>query len=216
MPASGETRIKNPRYMVCTVSTVLARKTLARAQIGFQTKALKFIVFFGVAMLFGVAMPFSRVRQIGAVVLIAFLAFMFAGCEQTADVAQQKTLSVPSSDQDVEWKQFVDDVARSKRIMGKTKSIYVRFLATTEDTKGHLRDTQQSFKRGVEPGTLMVFGSYNSRNMADLLVDAFNTEYIDGKLTGARLVFVGQRTDEARVKAASVKSGVTFEFYPVD
>lgn len=161
-------------------------------------------------------MPFSRVRQIGAIVLTAFLALMSAGCEEKVSVAAQKTISVPSTDQDVEWKQFVDDVARSKRILGKTKSIYVRFLATTEDTKGHLRDTQQSFTRGVAPGTLLVFGSYNSRNMADLLVDAFNTEYIDGKLTGARLVFVGQRTDEARVRAASVKSGVTFEFYPVD
>jgi len=158
----------------------------------------------------------NRARQIGAIVLTAFLALMSAGCKETVSVAEQKIISVPSTDQDVEWKQFVDDVARSKRIKGKTKSIYVRFLATTEDTKGHLRDTQQSFSRGVAPGTLLVFGSYNSRNMADLLVDAFNTEYIDGKLTGARLVFVGQRTDEARVKAASAKSGVTLEFYPVD
>lgn len=161
-------------------------------------------------------MPFSRARQIGVFVLTAFLALISAGCDDTATVSAQKTISVPSTDLDVEWKQFVDDVARSKRIKGKTKSIYVRFLATTEDTKGHLRDTQQSFSRGVAPGTLMVYGSYNSRNMADLLVDALSTEYIDGKLSGARLVFVGQRTDEPRVKAASVKSGVTFEFYPVD
>ncbi len=161
-------------------------------------------------------MQFRRARQIGVIILTAFLALISVGCDDTAKVTAQKTISVPSTDLDVEWKQFVDDVARSKRIKGKTTSIYVRFLATTEDTKGHLRDTQQSFSRGVAPGTLMVFGSYNSRNMADLLVDAFNTEYIDGKLSGARLVFVGQRTDEARVKEASLKSGVTFEFYPVD
>jgi hypothetical protein len=137
------------------------------------------------------------------------------GCEKPVEVVVN-TISVPSTDQDSEWKKFVEDVARSKRIKGKTKGIYVRFLGTTEDTKGHLRDTVGQFTRGVEQGSLMVYGSYNSRNMADLLVEAFSTEYIDGKLNGTRLVFVGQRGDEARVRAASTKSGVAFEFYPVD
>jgi hypothetical protein len=140
---------------------------------------------------------------------------LITGCEKE-QTAQVKGIVVPTTDQDNEWKEFVNQIARSKFIKGKTKSVYVRFLGTTEDTQGHLRDTVNSFSRGVEPGVLMVYGSYNSRNMADLLVEALQTEYIDGKLNGARLVFVGQRRDEERIKTAAVKSGVIFEFYPVD
>ncbi len=161
-------------------------------------------------------MKFRRTGHVCVFVMAVMFAFVLSACGDKVQVNEVKTIQIPSTDQDIEWKQFVHDVAVSKNIKGKTKNVYVRFLATTEDTKGHLRDTVQSFSRGVAPGTLMVFGSYNSRNMADLLVTAFNTDYIDGKLTGARLVFVGQRGDEAKVRAASVKSGVTFEFYPVD
>jgi hypothetical protein len=161
-------------------------------------------------------MKFHRTTRLCVVAVTLILALALVACGDKAAVSEVKTIQIPSTDQDVEWKKFVHDVAVSKNIKGKTKNVYVRFLATTEDTKGHLRDTVQSFSRGVAPGTLMVFGSYNSRNMADLLVTAFNTDYIDGKLIGARLVFVGQRGDEAKVRAASIKSGVTFEFYPVD
>ena len=159
--------------------------------------------------------PKFRLFNFTALLLALCSLFWLAGCEEK-QVVQEKKLTVPVTDQDTEWKQFVNDVARSLYVKGKTKRVFVRFLGTTEDTKGHLRDMIQSFDRGVEQGNLMVYGSYNSRNMADMLVEAFSIEYIDGKLSGSRLVFVGQRRDEARVREASIKSGVTFEFYPVD
>jgi hypothetical protein len=189
-----------------------ARKDLLAEAARFRLHPITFY-FFGVFM--RQTFPRAPFLRVLAILLALSCVFVISGCEKEAAVTV-KTLSVPSTDQDSEWKEFVNEVAKSKRIKGKTKGIYVRFLGTTEDTKGHLRDTIQSFSRGIAPGSLLVFGSYNSRNMADLLVEAFETEYIDGKLNGARLVFVGQRADEARVKAASIKSGVTFEFYPVD
>jgi hypothetical protein len=123
---------------------------------------------------------------------------------------------IPSTDLDSEWKTFVEDIAKSKRIKGKTKGIYLRFFGAMDDPTPHLKDTQNIFNRGVEPGSLLVFGSNNSRNMADLLVTALNLPGIDGKLNGSRLLFVGAREDEAQVREASAKSGVTFEFYPTN
>jgi hypothetical protein len=153
-------------------------------------------------------------------ILQALLACLFiivlGGCKEEQVQVKTDVITVPTTDVDADWKEFINKVARSKYIKGKTKKLYVRFLGSQEDTKGHLRDTIQTFSRGVESGMLQVFGSQNSRNMSDLLVEAFNTEYIDGKLNGSRLVFVGKREDEARVREASVKSGVTFEFYPID
>jgi hypothetical protein len=139
-----------------------------------------------------------------------------SACKPEATEATVKTITLPTTDVDADWKEFVNQVARSKFVKGKTKKLYVRFLGSQEDTKGHLRDTINIFTRGVENGTLQVFGSQNSRNMSELLVEAFNTEYIDGKLNGSRFVFIGSRQHEAEVREAAIKSGVTFEFYPID
>jgi hypothetical protein len=141
---------------------------------------------------------------------------VLSACKPEETEVAVKSIVLPTTDVDADWKEFVSQVARSKFIKGKTKKLYVRFLGSQEDTKGHLRDTINIFTRGVENGTLQVFGSQNSRNMSELLVEAFNTEYIDGKLNGSRFVFIGQRQHEAAVRDAAIKSGVTFEFYPID
>ena len=140
---------------------------------------------------------------------------VLSGCKPE-EAQGPAALTVPLTDQDDEWNVFIKEVAKSKRIKGKTKGIYVRFLGTTEDPSLHLKDTISIFQRGVEQGSLFVFGSYNSRNMADLLVSAFSAENIDGKLNGSRLLFIGRREDETRVRATTAKSGVGFEFFPVD
>jgi hypothetical protein len=157
-----------------------------------------------------------RLSVLLQILLVGLTLMSLAGCKEEQVQVKSDVITVPSTDLDAEWKEFVNKVARSKFIKGKSKNLYVRFLGAQEDTKGHLRDTIQTFSRGVEAGNVQVFGSQNSRNMSDLLVEAFSTEYIDGKLNGSRLVFIGRRADEARVREASVKSGVTFEFYPID
>jgi len=138
-----------------------------------------------------------------------------SACSEPA-VEQNQGIAVPTTDIDAEWKKFVEEVARSKRVKGKTKGIYFRFFGTMDNPTPHLKDTQNIFNRGVEPGSLLVFGSNNSRNMSDLLITALGMEGIDGKLNGSRLVFVGQKEHEAAVRDASVKSGVSFEFYPTN
>jgi len=150
-------------------------------------------------------------------ILLMSIAMLFglSACEEQAS-PQTQGIAVPTTDIDAEWKKFVEEVARSKKIKGKTKGVYFRFFGTMDNPTPHLKDTQDIFNRGVEPGSLMVFGSNNSRNMSDLLVTAFSMQGIDGKLSGSRLVFVGQREHESAVKDASVKSGVSFEFYPTN
>lgn len=154
-------------------------------------------------------------RFFAILLLSVAMLFGLSACEeQTAPQAQG--IAVPTTDIDEEWKKFVEEVARSKKVKGKTKGIYLRFFGTMDDPTPHLKDTQNIFNRGVEPGSLMVFGSNNSRNMSDLLVTALSIPGIDGKLSGSRLLFVGQREHESAVKDASVKSGVSFEFYPTN
>jgi len=154
-------------------------------------------------------------RFFAILLLSVALLFGLSACEDQAP-EQAPGIAVPSTDIDAEWKKFVEEVARSKKIKGKTKGVYFRFFGTMDDPTPHLKNTQDIFNRGVEPGTLMVFGSNNSRNMSDLLVTSLSMQGIDGKLSGSRLVFVGQREHESAVKDASVKSGVSFEFYPTN
>lgn len=155
------------------------------------------------------------IRSFAILALSIALLFSLSGCEEKAP-EQASGIAVPSTDIDEEWKKFVEEVARTKKIKGKTKGIYLRFFGTMDDPTPHLKDTQRLFNQGVEPGSLLVFGSNNSRNMSDLLVTALGMQYIDGKLAGSRLLFVGQREHEAAVRDASVKSGVSFEFYPTN
>ena len=150
------------------------------------------------------------------ILAVLLVVIAFSACQSETTEATVKAITLPTTDVDADWKEFINQVARSKFVKGKTKKLYVRFLGSQEDTKGHLRDTINIFTRGVENGTLQVFGSQNSRNMSELLVEAFNTEYIDGKLNGSRFVFIGSRQHETAVREAAIKSGVTFEFYPID
>jgi len=154
-------------------------------------------------------------RFFAILLLSVAMLFGLSACEEQAP-EQAPGIAVPSTDIDAEWKKFVEQVARSKNIKGKTKGVYLRFFGTMENPTPHLKDTQNIFNRGVEPGSLLVFGSNNSRNMSDLLVTSLSMQGIDGKLSGSRLVFVGQREHESAVKDASVKSGVSFEFYPTN
>jgi hypothetical protein len=156
--------------------------------------------------------------MLSALLFVLILGTM-SGCgKEETPVETTKTLTPPTSDRDEEWRTFVRDVAKSKYVPGKTSGgqVFVRFLGTTEAIEGHLRDTTNQFSRPMQRGSVMVYGSYNSRNMAKLLVDAFSTPGIDGNLSGSTLVFVGRRSDEKAVREASVKSGVTLEFFPVD
>ncbi len=160
-------------------------------------------------------MRFFAIRPFAILLLSIAMLFGLSACEEKVP-EQASGIAVPSTDIDEDWKKFVKEVAQSKKIKGKTKGIYLRFFGTMDDPTPHLKDTQNMFNRGVEPGTLLVFGSNNSRNMSDLLVTALSMQYIDGKLAGSRLLFVGQREHEAAVRDASVKSGVNFEFYPTN
>ena len=76
------------------------------------------------------------------------LACVLSACEEK--VQAPEPLKVPLTDQDIEWKAYVQEVAKSNKIKGKTKGIYVRFLGTTEDPSRHLKDTINIFQRGVE------------------------------------------------------------------
>jgi hypothetical protein len=162
----------------------------------------------------------NRVRNLSFVLLLALSvigALSMTACKKEAAAGQEeKKLTIPTTDQDEEWKAFVREVAKSKYVAGKTGQVYVRFLGTTEAIDGHRRDTVMQFSRQMARGSMMVYGSYNSRNMAQILIDAFNTPGIEGNLSGSTLVFVGQRLDGEKVKEASVKSGVTLEVFPVD
>ncbi len=162
----------------------------------------------------------NHVRSLSYVLLLALTVVgslsMTACKKEEAAPQEDKKLTIPTTDQDDEWKAFVRAVAQSKYVPGKTGQVYVRFLGTTEAVDGHRRDTAAQFSRQMARGSMMVYGSYNSRNMAQILVDAFNTPGIEGNLSGSTLVFVGRRLDGEKVKEASVKSGVNLEVFPVD
>ncbi len=158
----------------------------------------------------------SRFLRALCLTLAVVTAFSVTSCKKEEAAVQDTSLKVPSTDRDEEWKAYVQAVAKSKRVVGKTKNTYVRFLGATEDPAPHLRDTTRIFQVGAQAGTLIVFGSQNSRNMSDLLEQSLTAEGVDGRLMGVRIVFVGRKEDEARLQAAAPKSGATLEFVAID
>lgn len=154
------------------------------------------------------------------ILLLAVLALpTLSGCKQDeapAPKAQAPAAPKPSSATDeAGWDRYItDQVMRHK---GDATSVFPYTLpapgaADFDGTFARQVDkVKEDVARGGVDGTLMAFGSADSKKTADMIVASFDKAGND-TMKGVRVLFIGDAADRDRAEAAVKPSGAKFEF----
>lgn len=134
--------------------------------------------------------------------------------------AEPVVLQVPTSTNDQEWKLYLSGVVK-QNMKGVRSSPYMYYLpsATVEDFEDQynrqLDNVMGVVMRTVTPGNMLAFGSPESSRMADLVIESFK-EAQAGSFKGVKVLLVGKKEDEQRVREALAASEAEFIFLPLD
>jgi hypothetical protein len=155
--------------------------------------------------------------------ILLALAFSAAvGCgkkEEEKVVAAPAVVQPPANAEDNQaWKLYLMSVVK-QNMEGIKNSPYMYYLpgAARPETEEYIRQLDNVVGvvgRGVLPGNMLAFGSPDSANLANLVVEAF-TDISAGSMKDVRVLFIGSAADNERVKAAVAPSGATYVFHEV-
>lgn len=153
--------------------------------------------------------------------LLAVLALpVLAACNKdegtkTAKVEAPAVAKPTDPNNETAWNAYITD--QVKRHLDGAGSVYAYTLPApnSEDYEGsftrQLDKAKEDVSRGGVEGTLMAFGSADSKKSADLIEQAFAKAGTD-TMKGVRVLFIGDAADRARAEAAVKPSGAKFEF----
>lgn len=153
--------------------------------------------------------------------LVAGLSVSLVACKKEEEVkkVEKAALAAPINEDSAAWKEYVSDVVR-RNMDGVTGQPFVYLLPAEsvegfEDSYDRLLDKASTdISRGILGGSMLAYSaaSPSSTKIADLVVTAFESQKVEGKLKGVKLVFIGKPEDSERVKAAVAASGVNYVF----
>lgn len=137
--------------------------------------------------------------------------------EAAKPVVAPVVLTVPTDPADLEgWKKYLGGTVK-QNMEGIRQRPYMYFVpaVTDEETQrqydAQLTNIQDTLARGVLPGNMVAFGSPDSVKLGDLVVEAFKLAGA-GSLKGVRVLFIGARAEEQRVRDAVAPSDGDFVF----
>lgn len=160
-------------------------------------------------------------KTITRLLLLAVLALpVLVACKkdegaQTAKVETPAVAKPADPNNGDAWDNYIKDQV-TRHLDGAT-SVYAYTLppANSEDYEGaytrQLDKAKEDVARGGVEGTLLAFGSPDSKKSADMIVAAFDTAGAD-TMKGVRVLFIGDAADRDRAEAAVKKSGAKFDF----
>jgi hypothetical protein len=149
-------------------------------------------------------------------ILLALSLFLVA-CGQKAEEAPAgpDPLTVPASADKKAWATFMNAVIRETKFKDGAKGIYPYFIDPAEDNERKLEVIGDSVRNGMQPGYAFVITSSDSAKAADFIVTAF-AEAKPDTLRQTKMLFIGKKSDEARVRAAVEPSGMAVIFHGTD
>lgn len=134
---------------------------------------------------------------------------------QTAKVEAPAVAKPADPNNENAWNAYITD--QVKRHLDGAGSVYAYTLPApnSQDYEGaftrQLDKAKEDVSRGGVEGTLMAFGSADSKKSADLVEQSFAKAGTD-TMKGVRVLFIGDAADRARAEAAVKPSGAKFEF----
>ena len=138
-------------------------------------------------------------------------------------------IAAPTSTDDAAWKQYLGSVvAKPEYQEVVTDRTIPYYLPANSLTPDNLPDTEESspysrqmevvkpaIERTVTKGQLLVFGSPDSKTMADFVVEAF-TGAQPNAVKGSHVLFIGKSEDAERVKVVVEAAGGGFLFEEIE
>ena len=145
------------------------------------------------------------------------------GPEEGKKAAAPVVVAVPTTDDSNAWKVYLGSVAAKPQYQEVvTERTIPYFLPANSKTLDNLPNTEESspysrqmevvkpaIERTVTKGQLLVFGSPDSKTMADFIVEAFTGATPDA-VRGSSVLFIGKSEDAERVKAIVEAAGGSF------
>jgi hypothetical protein len=167
-------------------------------------------------------------NRLTTTMLLIAVAIFLPACEtgEAPSVAPKKAAPVvlvaPKGTDDTQWQDYLKQVVQ-QNMNGVTDRVYPYYLPvdstvpTPGDSEGksqydrQLDNVSSVVARTVLPGNMLVFGSPDSKQMADLVVAAFTGAREDA-LRGSQVLFIGRTDDRDRVREAVEAAGAKFIF----
>lgn len=154
-------------------------------------------------------------RRLLAIAALCGVAFLLTACE-SAPPPPDPAKTVPADPSDsAAWKKYVAAVSKTYVPTDQSSRIFATFVEAGSDeekTSRHIENVKNFIGRGIAEGTTLLFASPDSALMASVIERAFAEPRVD-LLKGIRVIFVGQKSDEERVKAAIAPWGADFIFH---
>lgn len=165
----------------------------------------------------------------GLAMVLALTACGKKESEEGAKPAAPVVLAVPTTDDSTAWKQYLQSVVTKPEYQEVvTDRIIPYFLPVNSKTADNdpsnpevsspysrqLEVVQPAIARTVTKGQLLVFGSPDSKTMADFVVEAF-TGATPTAVKDSSILFIGKSEDAERVKAVVEAAGGNFLFEEV-
>jgi len=175
---------------------------------------------------------------IAAITLLGTLSLSACNNNQSNAPATQAKVSKPTDPNDIKaWQTYLSQVVEDN-IGDITNTPYAYFVpdvpvqvaaagasagkagaaavpasaSSAEETLGRVQDQLNDVVQAtVLPGNMVAAGGPNSATTAQVLENAFK-QASPGSFKGVVVLFVGDKADEAAVKAAIAPSGATFKF----
>lgn len=125
--------------------------------------------------------------------------------------------SAPTSPGDTAaWKTYVQAVGKKIVPADQSKRVFTIFLehSISDDLRARTLENVKSFVgRGIADGTLMMFASPNSEQMAVFIEEAFAAPPKPDMLKGISVIFIGKASERERVATALAPWGATLIFH---
>ena len=155
----------------------------------------------------------SRLSKMSLLALIACLSLLGACNRESAEPAadERPPIAMPTTQDDGAWRQYVGQMVSRHVKIKRGVPPFAVYISPDEDPTPTISNANQTLQRGVIKDTIVAFGSRDSALMASKMTDVF-ADVPEGRLKGARVVFVGKAEDRAAAEAAIGNTGAEFIF----
>lgn len=158
-----------------------------------------------------------KILFIAAIALLGTLGLSACNNKQQANTTTEARATKPSSSTDIKgWGAYLTQIVQDN-LGNVTNTPYVYFVPSAADPseQASIARTQDQLNTVVAatvlPGNMVAVGGPSSSTTAQVMETAFK-QAAPGSFKGVVVLFIGDKADEAAVKAAVGPSGATFKF----
>lgn len=156
------------------------------------------------------------VRRLLACLALACALLALGACQE-APPPPDPAANAPANPADtLAWKNYVSAVVKKIVPADQSKRIFATFLehAASDELKTRTLENVKNFiGRGIAEGTLILFASPDSEQMAAFIEQAFAEPPKPDMLKGISVIFIGKAAEQERVAAALAPWGATLIFH---